>query len=269
MNITQDHPEYQERWKGQRKTRYNGCYYYAKEIEQNIIPRVKTSREWNTVGRDCTGMHDGMIVFLHDNSTPWNYQWLKNYEDLVLVCSSEYTANSVCYSGRIVMLPMSVDTKYVRRFRTKKTKDTCLVGNPWVRRNLRKKIPGGVDVLSSLPREQLLATLAQYKKAYAIDRCAIEAKVLKCELLPLDTRYSVDGVGEVLDNRQAAKILQQALKEIDGGKDMKKDYRVMNDNGTYVVEECLAGDQWAEIARTNEIAMARELIRKYRRLDNE
>jgi hypothetical protein len=64
----------------------------------------------------------------------------------------------------------------------------------------------------------LLKELAKYKRAYAIDRCAIEAKVLGCELLKLDTRYSVDNVGEVLDNRDAAKILQKELDKIDGGK---------------------------------------------------
>jgi hypothetical protein len=128
---------------------------------------------------------------------------------------------------------MSVDTKYVKQFRTKKTKDTCFVGNRWVFHNIKdrstlddpfhsKPITGGVDFFSSLPREKLLKELAKYKKAYAIDRCAIEAKVLGCELLPLETRYSVDNVGEVLDNRDATKILQAELDKIDGGKNGRK-----------------------------------------------
>jgi len=264
--ITHDSPEYIARRKALGKAKYNGCYYYSKEIVENIIPRVKTSRDWNTVGRECTGMCDGMIVFLHDNSCPWNYKWLKNYEDLVLVCSSEYTALSVAYSGHVVKLPMSVDTKYVSQFKTKKDKDTCLVGNVWVKENARTKIPGEVDILTSLPRVELLKQLARYKRAYAIDRCAIEAKVLGCELLPLDTRYSVDNVGEVLDNRQAAKLLQQELNKIGGN--MKADYRVMNDHGIYVVQQNNAGT-WQEIARFNEIGKARELANKYRGLKSE
>lgn len=215
MNITHEHPQYIELRKKTGRGMFNGAYYYAKEIEKNIIPRVRTKREWNTVGRDLDGMHDGMIVFLHDNSTPWHYDWLKKYQDLVLVCSSEYTMNSVKYSGQTILLPMSVDTKYVKKFRAPKTKDTCFVGNIWVRKNVRGKIADNVDFLGGLPREELLEELAKYRKAYAIDRCAIEAKVLKCELLPIETRYSVDDVGSVLDNREAAKILQRKLNEIE------------------------------------------------------
>lgn len=225
MILSHEHPEYIERRSKLGKGKYNGCYYYSKEIVENIIPRVKTWRGWNTVGRDMDGMCDHMIIFLHDNSTPWNYEWLHKYNDLVLVCSSKYTMDSVAYSGHTVFLPMSVDTEYVKQFRTKKTKDTCFVGNPWVTDNIRQSpntrsfhVPGKIDFFSSIPREELLKELAKYKKAYAIDRCAIEAKVLGCELLPLETRYSVDNVGEVLDNREAAKILQRELDKIDGGK---------------------------------------------------
>lgn len=230
MIIDHNHPEYVERRKNLGKGKYNGCYYYSVEIVDNIIPLVQTHRDWNTIGRNVEGMHNGMIMFLHDNSTPWNYDWLKNYDDLILVCSSTYTQESVKYWGHTILLPMSVDTEYVKKFRTDKTKDTCFVGNVWVKNNLRlpishnslARIPGKVDFFSSLPREKLLKELAKYKKAYAIDRCAIEAKVLGCELLELETRYSVDNVGEVLDNRDAAKILQKELDKIDGGKNGRK-----------------------------------------------
>lgn len=214
--ITHDSEGYIKLRKKIGKGKHNGCYYYSKEIVDNIIPRVKTWRDWNTVGRDLEGMHDSMIVFLHDNSTPWNYEWLHKYKDLVLVCSSKYTADSVKYSGHIILLPMSIDTHYVRQFITKKTKDTCFVGNIWVKQNATQQITGKVDFFGALPREKLLKKLAKYKRAYAIDRCAIEAQVLGCELLELDTRYHCDGVGQVLDNRDAAKILQRELDKIDG-----------------------------------------------------
>lgn len=216
--ITHLHPGYIKLRNQIKNGKYNGCWYYSKEILENIVPRIKTERDWNTVGRDLDGMHDGMIVFLHDNSTPWNYEWLHNYKDLVLVCSSQYTKDSVKYSGKTILLPMSVDTEYVKRFRCEKEKETCIVGNFWVRANVRTKIPDDVDILSGLPREELLRELAKYRKAYAIDRCAIEAKVLGCELLPLETRYSVDNVGQVLDNRDAAKILQSELDKLDEGR---------------------------------------------------
>lgn len=221
MNITHDHPCYKEVRDGTYSGRWNGCWFYSNEIVKNIIPNVKTKREWNTVGRELPGMHDGMIVFLHDNSTPWHYYWLKKYKDLVLICSSKYTADSVKYSGHVIELPMSVDTEYVSQFKTEKTKDTCFVGNVWVRENMRVPLPDGVDCFSNLPREELLSELAKYKYAYAIDRCAIEAKVLGCELLETDTRYSVDNIGYVLDNKDAAKILQKELDKIDG-----RDYEI-------------------------------------------
>lgn len=221
MNITSEHPGYLDLLhKLPKKAQNNGALYYAREIEKNIIPRVKTNRDWNTVGRDLDGMHDGMIVFLHDNSTPWHYHWLRKYKDLVLVVSSRYTAESVAYSGHVVFLPMSIDTKYVKQFRAHKTRDICLVGNAWVKQNLRAKgIADGVDFLSGLPRQELLEKLARYKEAYAIDRCALEAKTLGCRLLPTPTRYgctmAVDP--EVLDNRDAAELLQRELNKIDGG----------------------------------------------------
>lgn len=224
MIIDHTHPEYVKLRKKTGKGKYNGCYYYSKEIVENIIPNVKTKRDWNVVGRELDGMHDGMILFLHDNATPWHYDWLKNYKDLVLVCSSQYTADSVRYWGKTILLPMSIDTEYVKQFRTEKTKGTCFVGNVWVKNNIRKvtyppnsAFPGKVDSFSSLPREKLLKELAKYRRCFAIDRCAQEAKVLGCELLELDTRYSVDNVGQVLDNRDAAKILQKELDKIDGG----------------------------------------------------
>lgn len=217
MIIDHTHPEYVKRRNGLGLGKFNGCYYYSKEIVDNIIPRVKTDRDWNTVGRDVDGMHDGMIVFLHDNLSPWHYDWLKNYNDLILVCSSQYVADSVKFWGRAIVLPMSIDTEYVKQFRTEKTKDTCFVGNKWVLSNSHSTIPDGIDFFSSIPRDKLLKEVAKYRRAYAIDRCALEAKVLGCELLPLEVGYHCDDIGKLLDNRDAAKILQTKLNELEGG----------------------------------------------------
>lgn len=215
MIIDHTHPEYIQRRKEIGNGKFNGCYYYSKEIIKNIIPRVKTDRDWNTIGRDVEGMHDGMIVFLHDNLSPWHYDWLKNYNDCVLVCSSQYVYNSVHFWGHPVLLPMSIDTEYVKQFRTEKTKDTCFAGNAWVKANTRTPIPSNVDFFSSLPRPKLLKEIAKYKRAYAIDRCALEALVLGCELLPLEVGYHCDNVGQLLDNKDAAVLLQKELNIID------------------------------------------------------
>jgi len=220
MIIDHNHPEYAAIREKCGNGKFNGCWYYSNEIVKNIIPNVKTWRGWNTVGRELTGMQDHMIVFLHDNSTPWHYDWLKKYKDLVLVCSSDYTRKSVIYSGHTVLLPMSIDTEYVKKFRVKeKTKDTCFAGNPWVKDNMTDPSvldAGKVDFFSAMPREELLKEIAQYRRCIAIDRCAQEAQVLGCELLPIETRYGCDST-EVLDNRDAAKILQEELNKLDGG----------------------------------------------------
>lgn len=223
MIIDHNHPEYKaiRDYANGFQGQYNGCWYYSHEIVDNIIPNVKTKRGWNTVGRELTGMCDGMIVFLHDNATPFNYGWLRKYNDLVLVCSSNYTRQAVCYSGHAVFLPMSIDTEYVKQFRVKKkTKDTCFVGNWWVREQMTNPsalVADKVDFLSNIPREKLLKEVAKYKRAYAIDRCALECLTLGLELLELPTRYHCENVGNVVDNRDAAKMLQQILNSIDGG----------------------------------------------------
>ena len=218
MIIDHNHPGYLEIRNKQTGGKNNGCWFYSNEIVNNIIPNVKTWRGWNTVGRELDGMQDHMIVFLHDNAYPWNYDWLKNYEDLVLVCSSKYTRDSVKFFGHTVLLPMSIDTEYVKQFKTKKTKDTCFVGNIWVKANTTTKIPEGTVYLENMPREELLKELAKFRKAYAIDRCKLEALCLDCEVQDMETTYGCDNVGEVLDNREAAKILQSELNKIDGGK---------------------------------------------------
>lgn len=273
MNITSKHPGYWELLgKLPKSARNNGALYYAREIEKNIIPRVKTDREWNTVGRDLDGMHDGMIVFLHDNNTPWHYEWLKKYKNLVLICSSRYTADSVKYSGHVVFLPMSIDTEYVKRFLARKTRDICFVGNSWVKKNLRIKIDKNVDCLTGMPREELLEKLARFQYAYAIDRCALEAKALHCKLLPTPTRYGCDvdydWDSKVLDNREAARILQDKLNIIDGGLIFRMgtaDYRTVEKNGNYLIQERDDGEEkWTTIGEFSSADDARKMVEDLR-----
>ena len=86
-------------------------------------------------------------------------------------------------------------------------------------------MPIDIDYIEGLPREELLAEMAKYKKVYAVGRTAIEAKILGCEVLPYDDRYPDPEIWQVLDNRDAAKILQEKLDEID-----KKNEIIFNNN---------------------------------------
>ena len=58
--------------------------------------------------------------------------------------------------------------------------------------------------------------MARYRNVYAIDRVAIEAKVLGCSVLPYDRRFPDPNFWEVIDSRDAAKMLQGILDDIDG-----------------------------------------------------
>lgn len=61
--------------------------------------------------------------------------------------------------------------------------------------------------------------MAEYRRVYATDRCAIEAKILGCEILPFDPKHPDPEKWEVLDNLEAAYILQKKLDLIDGNTD--------------------------------------------------
>lgn len=195
---------------------HNGAYYYSKEIVENIIPNVKTKRPWDTLGMKFMGSYDHAIVFLHNNKNPEaTYKWLTKYKDLFYICSSKASLDwaEKQTNGQVIFLPLSVDTQYVKQFKTKKTKGTCYAGNRWKfkEKDLAKYIPDGVDFPSKdLPREELLKFIAPYETCYAIGRCAIEASILGCKVKNCDHRYDGEKWA-VLDNRDAAKILQEQL----------------------------------------------------------
>jgi len=205
---------YQEMLSRLNVDRYNGAYYYSKEIVKNIIPNVKTDRAWVTINNpgQC---EDGAIVFIHNNLYPEIYSWLRCYKDLILVCGVPSTCKKVEHLGRAIYLPLSVDVLYVAQFRTEKTKKRAFVGRSEKRRG-REFLPG-TDFLEAMPRKELLKALAEYEEVYAVGRCAIEAKVLGCRILPYDPRFPDVDFWEVVDNREAAQMLRLQLDRIDGG----------------------------------------------------
>ena len=192
--------------------RYNGAYYYSKEIVSNIIPKVKTDRNWITVNVRDLGC-DHAIVFVHNNMHPENYEWLKKYDDLILVCGIPSTVQKVEHIARAIYLPLSIDVQDVLQYETNKTKNVAYAG----RAAKRKDTPlWGIDHLEGMPRDQLLRRMAEYKQIYAVGRTAIEAACLGCEILPYDPRYPDPSIWKVIDNSEAAEILQQKINEIDG-----------------------------------------------------
>lgn len=218
MILSHEHAGYQRLWQYGDANRFNGAYYYSVEICENIIPNVKTERSWITINYNPEVRRralNGAVTFIHNNLNTKSYEWLRAYRDLILVCGIPETCDKVKHLGTPVYLPLSVDVPYVEQFKTAKTKGTAYCGRPHKLGADRLRAQG-VDMLEGMPREELLAAMAQYEKVYAVGRCAIEAKVLGCEVLPYDERYPDPSIWWVVDNHEAAAMLQELLDEIDG-----------------------------------------------------
>ena len=213
MIIDHNDPEYRERWRRSGANKYNGAYYYSKEIVANIIPKVETDRNWVTINQPLRAF-DHSIVFVHNNLHPNHYEWLRLFDDVILVCGVPSTAEKMTYIHPAIYLPLSIDVAYVERFKVEtKDKDAAFFGR-------RSKSRGfdfsGADVIYGHERKRLLELMARYKRVYAVGRCALEAKVLGCEVMPYDPRFPDPDFWQVIDNGQAAEILQSKLDEIDG-----------------------------------------------------
>ena len=219
MIIDHNHPDYVKKWKTLGDNKYNGAYYYSKEIVRNIIPRVKTDRNWITIRLNVMTNHpDHSIIFIHNNKNPNYYEYLKDYKDCILVCSLEKTAENLSYFGhKTIYLPLSVDVAQVKRYRVKeKTKEIAYAGRSQKLNYMNNRVPAGTEVLSGMTQTALLREMAKYKKIYASGRTAIQAKILECEVLPHETNFPDSRFWKVLDNKDAAKMLQKMLDEIDG-----------------------------------------------------
>ena len=212
--IDHTHPKYRQTWLNAGRGKYNGAFYYSKEIVRNIIPNVRTDRNWITVNVPGVGA-DHSIVFIHNNLHPEHYDWLRDYKDLVLVVGIPETIEKVAGLGKVIYLPLSIDVAEVKAYKVKeKTKGSAFVGRPAKRRNV--ELPDGIDFIEYLPRKELLRKMAHYETVYAVGRCAIEAKALGCKLKAYDPRFPKVSRWKVLDNKDAAKLLQTELDLIDG-----------------------------------------------------
>lgn len=218
MIIDHTAPEYKNARQRMAGGRFNGAYYYSREIVKNIIPRVRTTRNWLTINNygPCP---NHTIVFIHNNKSPENYDWLidQGVQDIVLVCGVESTAEKMKHIAPTIYLPLSVDIEEVKKHDTgEKTRSLAYVGR--LAKSFGITLPAHTEFITGRPRAQLLRDMSKYKQVYAVGRCAIEAKILGCEVLPFDPRFPDPSIWQPLDNADAAKILQQKLDEIDGGK---------------------------------------------------
>lgn len=217
MIIDHTHPLYKARLRGAENNKYNGAYYYSKEIVKNIIPELldKTDRNWITVNVPTIENVnlDHSIVFIHNNLQPNAYQWLRKYKDLILVCGVPSTMEKVQFFGTPIYVPLSIDVKAVKKYRRAKTKEEAFAGRL---NKLTNRVPKSADILTGMPQSRLLAEMARYKKIYAVGRTALQAKVLGCEIGVYDNRFPDPKFWQVIDNYEASKILLRKLNEIDG-----------------------------------------------------
>lgn len=217
MIIDHTHPLYVKKRKEQGNDKYNGAYYYSKEIVKNIIPELidKTDRNWITVRIPELYDHpDHSIVFIHNNRNPNYYSYLKRYHDMILVCSTPHTYENMKFFGTPIYLPLSVDVKQVEKYRKNtKLSTMCYAGREM---KMNNHVPKGIRVLSGMPQSKLLKEMSDYIYVYAVGRTAIQAKILGCKVLPYDNMYPDPSVWQILDNHDAAKILLKKLNEIDG-----------------------------------------------------
>lgn len=196
---------------------YNGAYYYSKEIVKNIIPNVKTDRNWITIRLSDMKEHpDHSIIFIHNNRNPNYYTYLKDYKDCILVCSLPTTAENLRFFGKTIYLPLSVDVESVKKYRVKnKTKEIAYAGRASKLSYFNNRVPKDTPVLTNMPQGKLLKEMAKYKTIYASGRTAIQAKILGCEVLPHETNFPDSRFWKVIDNKDAAKMLQRELDIID------------------------------------------------------
>ena len=215
--IDHTHPDYKAARAKIGMNRYNGAYYYSKEICRYFIPTIKTDRNWMTIKAGEEKV-DHSIIFVHNNvGFERSYGYTFDLEDVVYVVGLPDMVERVQPYGKVLYLPLSVDVRYVERFkRNVKTKDTAFMGRRETRTRSDFVFPKGTDFIEMMPRDKLLREVSKYRRVYAIGRCAIEARILGAELLPYHPRLPDTGLWKVLDSRDAAKMLQEILDGIDG-----------------------------------------------------
>ena len=195
--------------------KHNGAYYYSREIVRNIIPNVTTDRNWITINIPGIGI-DHSIVFIHNNLNIEKYEWLSRYEDLILVCGVPDTVAKVKHLGKAIYLPLSIDVKEVSAYKQPKEKrqGTAYAGRKG-KTVFADRLPKDIEYIGDTERYKLLEAMATYETIYAVGRTAIEARCLGCRVEAYDRRYPNPELWKVIDNKEAAKMLQIQIDRID------------------------------------------------------
>lgn len=215
MIVDHTHPKYVKKRSESGNDKYNGAYYYSKEIVKSIIPKIKTDRNWITVNiPSLEGNWDHSIVFVHNNRNPNYYNWLKKFKDLILVCGIPQTVNNMQFFGKAIYLPLSVNVKSVKKYKKgTKTREMAFAGRIIKKNN---HVPYECDILTGMPQTRLLQEMSKYKKIYAVGRTAIQAKILGCQIGVYDERFPDPSFWDVVDTSEAVIMLQKMLNDIDG-----------------------------------------------------
>lgn len=191
----------------------NGANIYSQLICKYFVPNIKTNRNWVTI--NCGKAVDNSIVFIHSNlNTEKKYDYLKNYKNLILVCSQKSTCKAVENLGKTIYLPLSIDLDYIKSFRcNKKDRQCCYAG----RRGKcgMDMLPKYIDYLYDIPHEELLRRMAHYLYVYAVGLTALEAKALGCNVLPYDQRFPDPSVWIVRDTKHMIDTFQTELDKIE------------------------------------------------------
>ena len=193
----------------------NGANIYSQLICKFFVPYIKTDRNWVTINvGKCV---DNSIVFIHSNiNTAKRYGFLKDYKNLILVCSQISTMKAVENLGKAVYLPLSIDTSYVENFRVNIKDKWCCYAGRTGKNGVDALKKSGIDFLYDIPHDELLHRMAYYHYVYAVGLTAIEAKCLGCNVLAYDDRFPNPSVWKVKDCRQMIPELQKILDNIDG-----------------------------------------------------
>lgn len=197
----------------------NGALIYSMNIVKNIIPNVKTDRNWVTI--DCKQCRNYSIVFIHSNVNLEKYEYLKHYEDLILVTSQKTTQQELKklgYADHIIFLPLSIDLDETLKYKVKEPHNrngSCYAGRPNKPDVDSLHLHNDIVFLSNLTHADLLRKLNYFKKCYAVGLTAIEAKVMGCEIIPFDRRFPDASVWKIRDGKDMAKELQKKLDRID------------------------------------------------------
>lgn len=191
----------------------NGAHIYSQLICKYFVPNIITNRNWVTI--NCGKAVDNSIVFIHSNlNTEKKYSFLKDYKNLILVCSQKYTCKAVENLGKTLYLPLSIDLDYIKCFRSNiKDRQCCYAG----RRGKcgMNSLPKNIDYLYDISHEELLTRMAHYLYVYAVGLTALEAKALGCNVLPYDQRFPDPSVWIVRDIKQMISEFQNALDKIE------------------------------------------------------